>query len=491
MNIGYQGPLPIHVLPELFGKALQETVNATQSPVDIAFVTLLTTAGVACQGLIDVQRKVGLKGPCNIFALVIADKNLRKSSAEEMFGNSLRQFDSEQTKKFQNALLEYEVDLVAWKQREKAICDEIKRGEKEERDISDQINRLKTLYRNKPAKPRQNRVLIKDTTPEELKFQLKGRGASLIVLSDEGGNLLNGRAIRDFAFYNSIWGAATIQVDRRSSESYIIEEARLSVSIMLQPSAFREFHEKKGESARGSGLYSRFFFCAPLSNEGFRFIDNFPISQNYVTDFNTRVLELLNRNNEAWSDDGFKRLLLKFTPEAQERWIQIFNYVESQLSSTGTLYSIKDYAGKYPENLARVAAIFHYFQGKEGDITLETLNQASAICEWFLGEFQRLFSPPPLMPQIPQAYLDANYLESRLINRFIKTGVYFVLKAHMQQGTPKWFTTSRLMPAIHILVQRGIISPAQMLPSGKHRIYFDLNKAFFDEAARLKGYSPD
>ena len=487
MNIGYQGPLPIHALPELFSKALQETINATQSPVGVAFTSLLTIAAVACQGLIDVQRKEGLKGPCNIFALVIADKNIRKSSTEEKFGNSLRQFDSEQTDKYQNDLLEYEVDLVAWKQREKAICDEIKRGEKEELDISEQLNRLKALYRNKPAKPRQRRVLMKDTTPEELKFQLKGRGASLILLSDEGGDLVNGRAIRDFAFYNSAWGAATIQVDRRSSESFIIEDARLSVSIMIQPSVFREFHEKKGESARGSGLYSRFFFCAPLSNEGFRFIDNFPISQNYITAFNTRVLELLNRNKDAWSDNDFKRLLLKFTPEAQERWIQIFNYVESQLSFSGIFHSIKDYAGKYPENLARVAAIFHYFQGKEGDITLETLNQASAICEWFLGEFQRLFSPPPPMPPIPQACLDTNYIETWLINRFIKTGVYWILKAHIQQGTPKWLTTSRLMPAIHNLVQRGIISPAQILPTGKHRIFYDLNRVFFDNAARSNG----
>lgn len=491
MNIGYQGPLPIHVLPELFGHALKETVNATQAPVVIAFLSQLTAAAVACQGLIDVQRKEGLTGPCNIFALVIAEKNSRKSSVEQKLGATLRQFDREQTDEYKNALQAYEVDLIAWKQREKVLCDRIKRGEEKDLDISEYVERLKSLYRQKPVIPKQRRVLIQDTTPEELKFQLKGRGASLVLWSDEAGNILNGRAIKDFAFYNSAWGGATIQVDRRSSESYVIEDARLSVAAMIQPSAFGEFHEKKGESARGSGLYSRFYFCAPMSNEGFRFIDNFPDGTHYIETFNSRVLELLNRNKEAWANDGFKRQLLKFTPEAQERWIQIFNHVESQLSFTGTLYAIKDYAAKYPENLARVAAIFHYFQGKDGDITLETLNQASTICEWFLQEFQRLFSPPPPMPQVPQFYLDANFIESWLIRQFIKTGVYFVFKAHIQQGTPKWLNNARLMPAIHNLAERGIISSAKIQPTGKHRIYYDLNKQFFDNAAKLQGYSPD
>jgi len=491
MNIAYQGPPPIHVLPELFGHALQETVNATKAPVGVALLSQLTAAAAACQGLIDVQRKEGLTGPCNIFALVIADKNSRKSSVEKKIGATLHQFDNEQTDQNKNSLQAYEVDLITWKQREKVLCDRIKRGEEKGLDISEYVERLKSLYRKKPVIPKDWRVLIQDTTPEALKFQLKGRGASLVLWSDEAGNLLNGRAIKDFAFYNSAWGGATIQVDRRSSESYVIEDARLSIAVMLQPTAFREFHEKKGESARGSGLYSRFLFCEPMSNEGFRFINNLPDGTHYIEKFNSRVLELLNRNKDAWANDGFKRQLLKFTPEAQERWIQIFNNIESQLSFTGALYTIKDYAAKYPDNLARVAAVFHYFQGKEGDISLETLNQASTICEWFLQEFQRLFAPPPPMPQIPQLYIDANLVESFLIRKFMKTGVYYVFKAHIQQGTPKWLNNGRLMPAIHNLVQRGIISTAKIQPTGKHRIYYDLNKEFFDNAARSQGYSPD
>jgi hypothetical protein len=36
----------------------------------------------------------------------------------------------------------------------------------------------------------------------------------------------------------------------------------------------------------------------------------------------------------------------------------------------GTLSDFKDYASKMAENMARVAALLHYFNGDDGDISL-------------------------------------------------------------------------------------------------------------------------
>ena len=42
-----------------------------------------------------------------------------------------------------------------------------------------------------------------------------------------------GRTVSDFAFYNSAWDAATVQVDRRSSECFVINDARLTERVAV------------------------------------------------------------------------------------------------------------------------------------------------------------------------------------------------------------------------------------------------------------------
>lgn len=71
-----------------------------------------------------------------------------------------------------------------------------------------------------------------------------------------------------------------------------------------------------------------------------------------------------------------------------------------------------------------MAAVFHYFQGK-CNIDLDTLTQANAICQWYLGGIQEdLFAPPPIMYGPPQAVTDAQELEVWLVLHFLKYGVY-------------------------------------------------------------------
>ncbi|HDZ1552322.1 TPA: DUF3987 domain-containing protein, partial [Klebsiella pneumoniae] len=77
---------------------------------------------------------------------------------------------------------------------------------------------------------------------------------------------------------------------------------------------------------------------------------------------------------------------------AASAWIDWYNFVETQMASTGELFEIRDCASKIAENTARIAALLHFFRGDEGDITPIAMDAAEVISSWYLEEYQHFFS---------------------------------------------------------------------------------------------------
>ncbi|MDH8228156.1 DUF3987 domain-containing protein, partial [Klebsiella pneumoniae] len=69
-----------------------------------------------------------------------------------------------------------------------------------------------------------------------------------------------------------------------------------------------------------------------------------------------------------------------------------YNQVESEMRMIGLLYDFKDYASKMAENMARLAALLHYFSGDGGDISVTAVKAAVEIVAWYIEEYIRLFS---------------------------------------------------------------------------------------------------
>lgn len=494
MNHMMYSTFPVDSLPKVFQDPLREVVALVQAPPEVPFSSMLVTAAVACQGMIDVQRQEGLTGPVSINTCVVLKSGGRKSASDGKATAPLKAFDQQQREKHKDASLRYEADMAAWKVREKAICDQIRKMEREGDDVTTLLERHQKLYTEKPSKPRMRRILFKDTTVAALKQGLNIDSPSVGLVAPEAGKLINGPAFYDMSLWNEIWDGSTIQVDRATGESFVIENARGSLSIMVQPGIFQKFMKQRGAEARELGLWARFFISYPPSWEGIRFLDGYTPEPVKLQRFHDRVAALINRHAQSAESGNHQRELLKFAPEAQVAWISIFNSIESQMSILGSLSSVTDYASKYADNLARMAAIFHYFQEKSGDIGLDTLNQANTICQWYLGEFQKIFTPPPINYGPPQAVTDAHELEEWLVRHFVNYGVYWITKTQLMRYVPnKLRRTYRLMPAMHNLIQKGVLTPRPLVHEHgkKPLVSYDLNPNYFNNAARQRGYSPE
>ncbi len=64
---------------------------------------------------------------------------------------------------------------------------------------------------------------------------------------------------------NVLWDGGDLSVGRRTSESFTVRNARLTMGLMVQPETLRAFFAKNGLLARGCGFLVRFLVSWPES----------------------------------------------------------------------------------------------------------------------------------------------------------------------------------------------------------------------------------
>lgn len=323
-------------------------------------------------------------------------------------------------------------------------------------------NQLKDHLAKKPLRPRRVTFLLRDATKEAITWRLNIECPSVGLMSDEGGQILNGRAADNLTLLNNLHSGGELIVDRRDSESYSVKGARLTLSIMVQEKTFKKFLATRGELARDNGLLARCLMAYPPSTQGTR--EDWSIEEAqwpHLETFQKRLTELLEMTQTAVCETGSQRTLLEFSPDAKILWVSFANHIERNLNPGGMYSDVRDAASKTAEHTARMAALFHFFEGRAGDIQRDSVEQACQICEWYLGEFKRIFYTTPA---IPQAELDATALDSWIRNVFTVRGEYIIKRNIVRQFGPNQLRNkSRLESAISILVYAGRIRMIQDL----------------------------
>ena len=122
-----------------------------------------------------------------------------------------------------------------------------------------------------------------------------------------------------------------------------------------------------------------------------RFYQEPPESKAYLDEYESRIVDCLNQSQHLSRKGCHKLPTLFMNGEAKRFWVQFFNAVESGLNYQGQWAGLQDFASKAAENAARLAALFHLFEGKMGDIGAESMEQAIAVIHWHLKETRRLF----------------------------------------------------------------------------------------------------
>ncbi|USU01362.1 YfjI family protein [Pseudomonas siliginis] len=467
----FQEPFRMPLL--LLQCAMDEVQTNIQAPRGLILSTALTAIAIVSQGLIDVRKPNGQVVPTSLMVLTIADSGERKSTVENVFLGPLRDFQRQQGSVYQHELQMWQVRHDIWKARRTALLKDITKKSSVGQPIQDEEQQISSHQVTEPLRPKEFKLLYEDCTSEALFLGLYQNLPTAGLTSSEGGGVLGGRAFNDLSKMNSIWSGDAISVERKTTQSFVLNEARLTVSIMAQVSAVDSYMVRRGEMARGSGLWARFLVCHPQSTQGSRISHSNTQSQEHCGNFTLRLTELLQQNVKLLRQPAFEKEIVEFTLEASERWIKIANQIEMDILPGYQFEGAGDHASKLADNIARVAALFHYFEKLDGGISLETLNAAVEFCASCSTDFLALFMPPT------QQSLEADELDSWL-NRFRSSGQRSVRKNDIRQRCPaKLRDSGRLDRALDAL-----------LAAGKVGVYHENNRVWVDVLPWLPHHQP-
>ncbi len=424
---------PFHALPSKLKDVIFAVRANTQAPLGMIAVAAISAISLACQDTLMVCRPNGMIGPCSLYLIVIADSGERKSTVDEIFTKSVRDYEAAQAKKFSKRLEDYCAKHQTWKLKKKGILSEIKKLQKNGDSCDIALEKMNAHLLEEPKKPRPLKIIYTDFTPEALQQGLCENGSSAAVIADEGAIFFEGRGQSGLPMFNSLWSGSALNVSRKSSQSFFLEEARLTMSLMVQEKVFKKFLEQHGDLARDNGFFARCLVTSPESTQGTRFIQNQLPLEEPIQLFHQRMMELLELNTDLDEEARSKTTTLKFSAEAAARWIDIYNQIEKRVVPGQYFGEMRDYAAKMAENIARLAALFHYFEGEKGDISANILDGAAYIIFWFAEEFYRLFVPKPEAPQEQQ---DAQVLATWLQNLISQRGWQCIKKNYIRQHCP-------------------------------------------------------
>jgi hypothetical protein len=390
--------------------AIKEIAINTQASGRMIVASSIAAFAAVTQGLYDVRSPLGSVHPLSLNVLIVAPSGSRKTTVDRHFAKVFTIFTEVINEHIQTRNEEVEALLEKWEIDNKIL----KRAYKVAKENDSVIEEEETLAQHQKLKPKKLdflKMVLDDFTISALLQSLYSNMPVALISTSEGAKVLDDASMKSTPILNKLWDADTIQVSRISRESFLLNNARVSTNIMVQPDPFMHILDKRRTELMGSGTLSRTIFCFPQSNIGQR-----PI---LTTKQYTKKTELLHSRLGGLciqlllflSNPKSKRKQLQLDQEAEQLWINFANDTESKANPGGIYHSVTDHSSKLAENALRIAGVIHAVEYGEGDISANTLNTAIQICIQSSKDFVECFAPLPqdvVYGQKLQKYLHNN-----------------------------------------------------------------------------------
>ena len=386
---------PVDSLPAAVRCAVLEVAGFVKAPIPLIATSALAALSLAIQAHTDVQRAEKLHGPCGLFMLAIADSGERKSTCDGFFTRAIKDYEARQQEAAKPLITAHKSEHDAWEAQRRGLKEKIKALAKGGKPSAAQARELHDLDKDEPRPPKVPRLVYGDATPEALTYALAKQWPSGGVISSEAGSVFGGHGMgadsvmRNLAALNQLWDGATLPVERRSSESFTVRGARLTMALQVQEATIRAFFANTKGLARGTGFLARFLVSWPASTQGTRHFTEAPANWPALATFNDRLTAILERQAPIDDDGALTPAMLTLSPDAKAAWVSFHDAIESMLSTGGELHDVRDVASKTADNAARLAALFHTFTGSIGPIDLDAMEAAASVTAWHLSEARR------------------------------------------------------------------------------------------------------
>jgi len=362
VSLDIQSPpqMPNEIFTGWFGSMVGAVSRATETPIELPALLGLSVLAASCQRKFVIELEQNYQEPLNIWTVVALEPGNRKTAVLQAVTKPL---------------IEWEREAV------ERISEEIKKTEAERKNQEAQINSLRSQYAKAkgadidslgkeiiylettlPEVPSIPRLWAQDITPEKLGQLMADHDEKIAIMSDEGGifDILAGRysgGIPNLDVFLQSHAGASVRVDRGSRKSVYMHSPALTMGLSPQPEVLRSLTGKPG--FRGRGLLARFLYALPESRLGFRLLNCDPVLKSISDDYNRGIRTLLDIEPPVNTYGEIEPYILRLDTFAYEAWKDFQKEVEKDMREGEIFEHVKDWAGKLPGVVGRLAGLLH------------------------------------------------------------------------------------------------------------------------------------
>ncbi|MGM0857473.1 MAG: YfjI family protein [Pseudomonadota bacterium] len=442
----------------LVESAAIEVSEHVQVAYEMALSSALGVMSAVCQGLVDVAYPNGHLVPTSLMLLTIATTGERKTAVDKAFCKPLREFQKEKEVENRKDRAAYQRELAIWKQKEKALNKVLNKQYLDGEDTKNIEAQLHALDAERPLPPALYKLIYDNTTPSALTFGMHENIPLAFLLSDEAGNLLQGQAMKDLYLFNSLWSGSDITIDRRSSESFTLSDARLTASMMVQPPILERFMKKRGDEAHDSGFFARFLVAYPERQTTKRENLSPSSSGSQITKFQKRARERLIMSIHAMENRQLKTTLT-FTAPAQKLWRDLYGHIARECREDALYAHAYGHANKLMDNISRVAAILHTFENEDyrSEISVNELSYAYKLCRHYSRHYLTYIAGTPKVVTLANDLVRAIRKYGTLNNLASQDRYTFTVSMIKQRAIPSLRDHDNFDQALSLLSRLGHI----------------------------------
>lgn len=467
---------PNNIFPEDIQRFVCELSKSTETPLELSSLTVLSGLATAAQGKYIVQIKPDYFEPVNIWTAVALPPGCRKSAVQKVVTDPLSQWERNKKNELEPVIAKIvseneSLEIRIKEMRRKAALLEASEYEK----MKNEITALETQIQGVPAIPQ---LWTGDITPENLGTLMSQNNERMAVLSDEAGifDILSGRysaGIPNLDLFLQSHSGSPARVNRGSRSPVFLDHPALSMGLTPQPEILRGL--TKTPAFRGRGLLARFLYAIPMSNLGIRNLDAESLSEKTKERYNAVIICILNQ-----SGDEKHPHILRLSQGAYDDWRTYALVIEVKMAEDGPFVHIRDWAGKLPGAIARLAGLLHIArhasdlpQSKE--ISREdmkaAIRAAHILSEHALGVFDLMGADPAL----EGAKVILSWIQKKRCERFTFRDCHYAHKSRFKRA-------KEMEPSIEVLEERHFIREIEKeKKSHRPSRVFDVNLQIYEK----------
>jgi hypothetical protein len=211
-------------------------------------------------------------------------------------------------------------------------------------------------------------------------------------------------------------------------------------------------------------------------------MDPEPMPEDVKIDYTQGIWLLLAIQPATDSDGQPVPHQLRLSPDAKARWLDFARSLEPQLSPTGKLGGLTDWAAKLTGAVIRLAGVLHcadvISQPWHLPVGADTMSQAIKIARYLIPHAQAAFRLMGSDGTIEDAEYMMRHLQKRRVSEFSKRDAFEWTKGRFQH-------VAKMEPALQVLEEhniiRAVVSPQRTGAGRKPSQRFEVNPQLYSQ----------